>query len=76
MADETFLDFQFDVVHTTTWETVLVSVYKNTRRITLFHMQKKDRNWTIVNAPKVADEYFQLEKMLDFVLKERELKTT
>ncbi|HET7898103.1 MAG TPA: hypothetical protein VFL47_10545 [Flavisolibacter sp.] len=39
-------------------------------------MQKKVRHWIIVNAPKVADEYLQMEKMLDFVLKEWELKQT
>ena len=76
MPDETFLDFQFDVVHSTTRKTVLVSVYKNTQRVSFFYMQKKDRQWTIINAPKVADEYLQMEKMLNLVLNEWEMKQT
>ena len=74
MANETILDFQFDVVHAADKELFLVSVYKNHRKITFFHMQKKNEHWRIVDAPKVADEFHQIEKMLDLAIKSWELK--
>ena len=72
-ADEHFLDFQFDVVHATDKEKFLVSVYEGERKITFFHMQKKDLHWRIINAPKVADRFLQMEKMLEVAIKNWEL---
>lgn len=74
MPNETVLDFQFDVVHAVDKQLFLVSVYKKDRKITFFHMQKKNQHWRLVDAPKVADEYHQIEKMLDLAIKSWEWK--
>lgn len=73
-ADKRFLDIHFDVVHTADQIKMLVSVYEGGRKSTFFHMQKKEHHWRIVNAPKVADEYLQMEKMLDTAIKDWEQK--
>ena len=64
LQDGRKLTFHFDRVHGATKKKFLVSVFENGNRIRFFHMHKNDENWTVINAPKVADEFLQLEQEL------------
>ena len=66
-------EFHFDEIHSKTSEKFLVSVFHENKRITFFHMQKKETGWKIINAPKVADEFLQLEASLALAIKAFEL---
>ena len=74
MPNGNYFDFQFDAIHATGKKKFLISVYDNGRRITFFHMEKDYNTWRIINAPKVSNEFLQMEKTLDAAIRQQERK--
>jgi hypothetical protein len=74
MPNGNYLDFQFDAIHATGKKKLLVSVYDNGRRITFFYMEKEYPTWRIINAPKVSNEFLQMEQTLDAAIRQQEGK--
>ncbi|HJW17922.1 MAG TPA: hypothetical protein VJ499_12410 [Flavisolibacter sp.] len=71
-ATNGIIEFHFEVVHSRSKQSLLVTAFENGRKITFFNMEKKDDNWRIIDAPKVGDRFLEMEKKLEAMIKDFE----